>query len=110
MTILRRRRLWRSAISRLRWGEIGSGRQCPRSLILRLIFEPIPPATQEMRVTAEQPAPQPKHGSWLDSEAELSPVPRSTHPRQAGRDRGSRRLAARSQQEQHQGRLAVHHC
>jgi hypothetical protein len=63
----------------------------------------------------------PKHGSWLDprlrkgkhgrggTQRSVAPVPRSTDPQQAGADRGSRRLAARAQQEPLQGSLAIHH-
>ena len=63
----------------------------------------------------------PRHGSWLDprlrkgkhgrerAQRAVLPMSGSAHPRQGNSDQGSRRMAQPTQQNQCQGRLAVHH-
>ena len=79
------------------------------------LYEAFPAAEARRLVERFEWHYTPKHGSWLDmAETELSVLSRQCLdrriPDKAGTDRGSRRMAARPQQEPRQGRLAIHHC
>ena len=78
------------------------------------LYEAFPAAEARRLVERFEWHYTPKHGSWLNmAESELSvliwSMSRSTYPRQADPDRGSRRLGGQPQQEACQSRLAIHH-
>ncbi len=79
------------------------------------LYEAFPPAEARRLVERFEWHYTPKHGSWLGygrirTQRPVGAVPRSANPGQADPDRGSRRVAERSKQEPHEGRLALHHC
>ena len=78
------------------------------------LYEAFPAAEARRLVERFEWHYTPKHGSWLNmaefrTQRVVGPVSRSTYPRQADPDRGSRRLGGQPQQQARQSRLAVHH-
>jgi hypothetical protein len=78
------------------------------------LYEAFPPAEARHLVERFEWHYTPKHGmagyGRVRTQRPIGSVPRSADPGQANPDRGSRHLAARSQQEPYEGRLTVHHC
>ncbi len=68
------------------------------------------PPRRAVRVALHAQAWQLAGYGRIRTQRPVGAVPRSANPGQADPDRGSRRVAERSKQEPHEGRLALHHC